>query len=1453
MTLTRMDGMVAAGLAAATGRLSALAASLVLGAAALALAPGVAWGQACGAIPANRMVTCTDQAYTGGISYNAGTASLSLTVGGGAATTITLPTNNSVGIALTAAPNGATGDQTLTVGSAGAVAIVPGSGVTPAQGISLTQYGSGTARGEVSDRVTIGSASNPVTTGVSGYARGAGGFSLTSAATIHAATAGLTLWRPAESGTTTPVASSIENRGAIMTSGDGIRVEYATPSAATQTGAVTVTNSGAITVTGDGYGIRLSQVGPTTTAFNPYGDLMLTNSGAITATDPDGNGIDVVFAPGNTASSGDITIANSGAIAANRYGIRVVNHGGGDIGLTNTAAIASTTHHAIFARARQNGAIDIDSSGDLSAAEANMRGIMAQADGDGDVDVTASAGAIRSANAQGIYVLSAGAGAVTVSSGADITAQSHGIQVAKTGTEGDISITTTGGAITVERETTSAHGIFVQDVFTRSGSIAIVNAADITVFGEGIYVDLPGNRDNIADRQERGGDVTVTQMGGTVLSRWASGIRVRNKQFNDVGDVTVAAMGGTVQSAGWATPAITALNRGRGDAIVTIAAGATVISLKDDGVRASLSERATHGAADNQVKIEMGGAILGRSGVSAQVLYNAAGETSLGSGEMVAARAATAPPVIDIAWTGSFGAGTTAQTAPNDDDRFVALSFAGALNPALQVEAGKATGVYGAAAGIEAFVLGWRREVMLEVAKGDDPNAAAQMNLLSETHADSRRAAILAQVRAVLGSAEIEVREAVFSAIESTATSLDDLTDAEIVTWLGMPSQRGTLRNVLAQTFSDAERAVLRALAMGDGAGLDAALEDAEAAFSDAYKATVRALLDRYHAGDIRIAMSDGSIVSRGDGIRAYYATYNENNGAIDITVGEGAEVSGAKAGILVTNAGLGEDADGDDIRKQSVTVNGMVTGGTDAAVHLVGGGTLTVGESGVLVAGAGRPAVLVNEPGRSAIQIAGEVRGGAGAMAAMDLSGGGSVTVTPTGRINTNENGADSAIRVSGGAYQVAIYAPGTELTKDGVNRAIARVQGGIDTGSGGSVTTRPDADGEVETGQVSYAVVEMAGDYSSGRYLPLELDAAGEPITVGNAMYEALGACPTGQELQDDGACVTPPPPPDMPGEGGEGGGERPPPAPALPMNCAWANGDCRLYEALPSALLAMNDLPSYGERMAAARSGNGGWARVENARGDWNAASSTQPNLAYDYDRNGVRAGIDMALGESGRFGMAVHGLGGSADVTQSGGLGGGKIEMTGLGVGANATVMAGAVYIDAQAAATWFDVDIASATGTELKQDARATGYALALEAGRPMAVKGGVTLTPRAGLAWSRVALEDFTDSRAARRVALEDASSMTGRLGVGMTTRVPGGMTVAASLDAMRKLSQETGVMFEGTRLKATGEATSVRLGLGAAHSWGEDRYGLQASAGWTAGAGDNNELAGGLSLSVRF
>ena len=67
-------------------------------------------------------------------------------------------------------------------------------------------------------------------------------------------------------------------------------------------------------------------------------------------------------------------------------------------------------------------------------------------------------------------------------------------------------------------------------------------------------------------------------------------------------------------------------------------------------------------------------------------------------------------------------------------------------------------------------------------------------------------------------------------------------------------------------------------------------------------------------------------------------------------------------------------------------------------------------------------------------------------------------------------------------------------------------------------------------------------------------------------------------------------------------------------------------RVYEALPSVVLGLNGVPGFRERMAAPRSAQGGWARVEALRGKWKAEASTAGKesgvgLEHRHRRHGI----------------------------------------------------------------------------------------------------------------------------------------------------------------------------------------------------------------------------------------
>ena len=1649
----------------------------------------------CGVLN-NFRATCGDQAFASGILYedNPGWAQgvitdVRITVTGGAATTITAPPNRSTwregGIVLrTDGRVGGSRDIELSVAAGtndGNAVVIQEHSSNGNHGVYLHQDG----RGAHDTTATLGSGVMIGTTTArmrnSGVqvlvlsSTNTGVHTITSAATIHSTTAGL------EMANRSSGRDVVTNSGTITTAatggGSGILVSPGAGSELnTRSGSSTTTNSGSITVSNaNAHGIYVFATGVAL--------YKAVNSGTITASGAPGHGIYVdARRYKGTTGDGGIQIENSGsgargitASGAGSFGIYVdatgaMNTGAEDITITNSGDVTSNSH-----------AILVNS--DMAA-----------------VTVTASAGELESTSGDGIAIQQNADADMTVISGADVTAGMRGIRVqavpdgtdATTATTGDISITTTGGSI--EAESDGMDGIWPEDHAAHTGSVTVSNAASITADRYGIYANRLGSGPGAGMDS-----VSVTNTGGTVLGKTNSGIFAWNKA-DDAGDVTVSVTGGTVRSMGKSTAAISAGNRGTGSVTVTIGAegdaeAPTLNSMYNAGVYADLIAA---GNTAGKIAITQGGTIAARKGVYARVGRASASDET---------RAAAAQPVIDVTWSGTFSHGTAATVSQDDMGRYVAVATSEksaaqrAIDFHQEVETEKAIR-YGSPAGIEAQVMSWR-DVMEAVAVGDAPAAVAADNaaqlLLVPNGATAADNDYVAAFKAALTNPDIEVPAAVLTAIGSTATTAAGVTDAEIVTYLqGDTNNRRTLlRNVLAQSLSDEEKAVLRAVVTNTG--LDAALDDADAAFSDAYKMAVKALLERRNIGNIRVNMTGGSIASRGDGIRAYYATPHDMNGAISVTVAAGATVTGGNAGIYVANAGEGlmlarkytygyamgddpdelvavmhgEGADAVPLLDQLVTVAGMVTGGTDAAVHLSGGGAVLVMEGGRVHAGASGVGILVNDPGPALIYVDGEVRGGAGGTAAVHLTGGGAVIVGLNGRVLAN--GAAHAIRSDGEEEATLTLAtsrmiPYREDVEDQVEGSVEGLgnnvryreyRNGVPTGYSGTLpvgdngmvdvsglprrptppadpTPPTDSTGDgvrVDTGEdatvsrddgirVSYEdpgddneairvevrkgervtgsmagiyvanagpglmlarrytpgfskgddpdevvavmhgegadavplrnqLVTVAGTVTGGADAAVHLDGGGAVLVMEGGRVHA-GASGEGILVNDPGPALI-----YVDGEvkgvaGGDaavhltGGGavivglngrvqangadhairsdgseattlilvvDRMDPyredvnaqmegsiegiesarlredrngvptgysrslqvdgngmldVSGLPsrFSCEEA-GDrrCRMYEALPSMLVAMNDLPSYAERMSAARDGNGGWARVETARGDWQAKkATTSGKLAYDYHRNAGRVGVDYVVREDVRIGASAHALRGKAEMA-----GVGEVDVDGMGVGVSATWMAGDLHVDAQAAATWYDADFESNAFGRLKKDASGKGVALGVDVGQRMAM-GSMAMgeemfvTPRAGFVWSKADLDDFMDDymgmetgdspgQTRASVAVEDAVSVKGRLGVMVETEAGMGATsgrLFGSLDVEREFSDETEVKVGGQMLKTEVRPTTVRLGLGGVFDVDENIL-VRATAGYRTSGSGTSGYGGGLELHVRF
>lgn len=918
-----------------------------------------------------------------------------------------------------------------------------------------------------------------------------------------------------------------------------------------------------------------------------------------------------------------------------------------------------------------------------------------------------------------------------------------------------------------------------------------------------------------------------------------SGIQVLTAPAN-TGDValTVGASGDVaITASGRGSHGIQVDNAGSGDVRVTLSEGAAIASQYGAGLRIALGATAAT-AATARIAAVQGGAVSARRGLFAHVARSSAASES---------RASTTQPAIDVTWTGTF-AREAGKTEASDAGRFAAAAIGSAMVVTHRAAVVEEVTRYGRPAGIEAQVMGIA-DLVAAVMGGDDPNALmspdAQTALLTgiapgEMSASpgtaARQAAIVRQFRKLVTATDFA---SITGASGVDANGDGTYADQEILDWLGADSndRRTFLRDLLRYGLSEGEEKIIEALTTGgelDFTGLPSFAGGGW--YGDAWEAGVRAFREKHNVGNIRIAVNDGAIDSRGDGIRAYYSTPHDDNGRIEVTVAAGATVKGGLAGVYVANAGCtvaaGCGPGGQGLRKQSVTVNGQVTGGADdargnvgAAVHLSGGGTLTVGRTGELLAGASGQAIRVNDAGPVTIRIDGLVRGRAGARAAIFLTGGGGVTVGVNGRVDAGSTDG-TAIDVGGERTTVRVEAPRDPredqdwISLESADRAAARVVGLI-VGTGTTSVTFDEFQDGVTTGH--------------GATVPL-MD--GRPDTSGlrGAVYKNPG---------DPRDPMDPRDPTDRPIAPGS-------------FDCDRAgDGRCRLYEALPSMLLSMNGLPSRDERSAAARDARGAWAHVHVGGGKWRAAASTRPDVAYEWRRFTMRAGIEAEAADGARAGVMVHVPRGAATMPPEGG----EARLSGVGMGAYATALAGGFHLDVQATMTWFEVDLSSGIhlAAPLASDVSGMGYALGLEVGRRMApapdvsVSPRVSVTPRAGLVWSRVSLEDFTDSVGSRaRVSVERAESLSGRIGVAVEAAFegPANARLFASLDVAHAFSTEMETVVEGQTLRASAAPTSVRVGWGGVFDLGE-RMSLRAAMGYEAGGG--HELGGDITLTVRF
>ncbi len=553
--------------------------------------------------------------------------------------------------------------------------------------------------------------------------------------------------------------------------------------------------------------------------------------------------------------------------------------------------------------------------------------------------------------------------------------------------------------------------------------------------------------------------------------------------------------------------------------------------------------------------------------------------------------------------------------------------------------------------------------------------------------------------------------------------------------------------------------------------------------------------------GKIEIT-SKGSVTSKGDGILAYVKDLNDAEGVQDIEMIVPIKIDVAGGTIMADGHGVHaetattyEDEDAPKAGKISVTVGEMATiRAKKDGVHVKG--MRTFAEDHATRAGHYDQTVTIN----------GKVMGGGGEHAGVRMVNGGTLMIGPKAEI-----GATSGIAVSADkALHVTL--------KENEHGQIAFVMGKfLNSGKDApNVFQRELMAGAKKMIAVGDAVKATSGKTGThGVY-----DAVFERMVT-------LRSITGGHQFQVDSEKEI----------------------------SRTYHARARVYEALPSVLLEMSAPGGRQARLSATRDGGGAWARVLASDGEREVETSTTEMddagraLSWDFERWGVETGIVVPTDAPGlMLGVSAHYRDGEADVAR-----GGKIEVSGVGVGASATWRGeDGWYADGELSYTRFeDVDLSSETRGMVASGLDGEGHAVGVEVGRRMEMDG-FALIPRGGLTWTWVDVDDFADVSGVAgsgRVSFRSEDSARARIGV----LLENGETYA-SLDVERELSESRDVMASGSRLRSEVESTWARLGSGGVmvlDAQGEST--LSGDAHYAASDGDNHDYGASVLLKVRF
>ncbi|GKX34947.1 MAG: hypothetical protein MnENMB40S_25650 [Rhizobiaceae bacterium MnEN-MB40S] len=323
--------------------------------------------------------------------------------------------------------------------------------------------------------------------------------------------------------------------------------------------------------------------------------------------------------------------------------------------------------------------------------------------------------------------------------------------------------------------------------------------------------------------------------------------------------------------------------------------------------------------------------------------------------------------------------------------------------------------------------------------------------------------------------------------------------------------------------------------------------------------------------------------------------------------------------------------------------------------------------------------------------------------------------------------------------------------------------------------------------------------------------------------------------------------------------------------------------VYEALPTALLALNGMPTLQQRVgnrfwyemaqpaepayvfckdgkdflclvdeekagyyadAAPRhtiQGGGFWLRMEGGQ-SYLTPSVSSSSAEYDMNQWAIQGGFDFLVHESDGGDRLIAGLTGrygAVDLDVSSAVGNGSITSSGYGAGATLTwYQQSGLYIDLQGQYGWYDSDLTSDVFGPLADSVGGNGYGLSAEIGRRFALtqnpRSSWSLTPQAQIIMSSVSFDSF-NGPFGEYVTMEQGDSLRGRLGLsvdhqrkwlddaGKVRRVHGYVLGNLYYD----FSDPTAVNVEGVDLSSRLDRFWGEIGLGGSYNWNNDAFSI--------------------------